>query len=144
MDLSPPNSSEPPLANPNLPPPTPPPPDISVVILVSSGSDQAGLLPPISHSSSPPDPPVKSFNDTLMDGSASTEPPLVTYEELALLKFLTSATCLHVVESVSHIAESPSATWFLLVKSLVGEALLADTSPTSKLWLIHKQHNTYY
>ncbi|GKV42802.1 hypothetical protein SLEP1_g50169 [Rubroshorea leprosula] len=79
MILSPPNSSEPPPANPILPPPTPPPPpDISVAIPISSGSD---LIPTTSPLRSHQELPTKSFRDTLMDGSASIEPPLVTYDE---------------------------------------------------------------
>ncbi|GLT39747.1 hypothetical protein SLA2020_139220 [Shorea laevis] len=60
MALSSPGASESPPADPPLPSP-PQPLDIS-----SSASTQ----------------PVKSFKDTLLDGSASFEPPIVTYEEL--------------------------------------------------------------
>ncbi|GLT86855.1 hypothetical protein SLE2022_049690 [Rubroshorea leprosula] len=56
--------------------------DILVVIFASFGLDLVNLIPPASQSSPSPEPPLKSFKDTLIDGSVSTKPPLVTYKEL--------------------------------------------------------------
>ncbi|GLT49359.1 hypothetical protein SLA2020_229220 [Shorea laevis] len=65
-----------------MPPSPPPPPDLLALISPSSEPDPATPQPVPPQPSPSPVPPAKSFRDTLVDGSASMEPPLVTYEEL--------------------------------------------------------------
>ncbi|GKU91977.1 hypothetical protein SLEP1_g5773 [Rubroshorea leprosula] len=81
MSLVSPAPSEPPPADP-IPPSLPPPPNILAIISPSPGPDPA--TPTVVPSQPSPNPTlaVKSFRDTLVDGNASIEPPLVTYEEL--------------------------------------------------------------
>ncbi|GKV15305.1 hypothetical protein SLEP1_g26101 [Rubroshorea leprosula] len=67
--------------DPNLPPP-PPPPNIPTIIQIATGPSSIPQQPPVSHPSLTSNLPPKSFKDTLVQGSASIEPPLVTYEEL--------------------------------------------------------------
>ncbi|GKV08110.1 hypothetical protein SLEP1_g19789 [Rubroshorea leprosula] len=83
MSLVSPASSEPPSADP-IPPSLPPPPDILAIIPPSPGPDPATPTVVPSQPSPNPTPAVKSFRDTLVDGNASIEPPLVTYEELVV------------------------------------------------------------
>ncbi|GLU03954.1 hypothetical protein SLE2022_211230 [Rubroshorea leprosula] len=81
MSLSPTPPLEPPLVDPNLPPP-PPPPNIPTIIQIATGPSSIPQQPPVSHPSLTSNLPPKSFKDTLVQGSASIEPLLVTYEEL--------------------------------------------------------------
>ncbi|GKU93401.1 hypothetical protein SLEP1_g6995 [Rubroshorea leprosula] len=74
-------SSEPPPVNP-IPPSPPPPPDLLTTISTPPGPDLPQPAPTQPETS--PMPPVKSFKDTLVDGSASIEPPLITYDELVV------------------------------------------------------------
>ncbi|GLT32896.1 hypothetical protein SLA2020_075270 [Shorea laevis] len=77
MALQPSLSPAPPSLDPNLP--TPPlPPDLAITAQKSTPS----ALDPLRQTSHSLDLPVKSFKDTLVDGSSVMEPPLVTYEEL--------------------------------------------------------------
>ncbi|GKV41232.1 hypothetical protein SLEP1_g48798 [Rubroshorea leprosula] len=75
--------SEPPPVDRSLPPPQPLPNILTSIQspyepLFASISQQT----PITHPSSTPVPSPKSFNDMLVQGNSSIEPPLVTYEEL--------------------------------------------------------------
>ncbi|GLT78199.1 hypothetical protein SLA2020_497420 [Shorea laevis] len=71
-----PNSEPPPKADESLPPPSPPPPGNSHPIPKPStpSTDEAHV--------DLVEPKQKSFRDTLIDGNASSTPPLVTLEEL--------------------------------------------------------------
>ncbi|GLT31852.1 hypothetical protein SLA2020_065600 [Shorea laevis] len=81
MSLSPTPPSEPPPVDLDLPPP-PRPPNIPTTIQIATGPSSNPQQPSVSHPSLTSNLPSKSFKDTLVQGSASIKPPLVTYEEL--------------------------------------------------------------